>query len=344
MARVLVAMSGGVDSSVAAAILVREGHQVVGVTLKLWGGASDSGCCSVADVEDARFVANQLGIKHLVFNLSDEFDSAVVGPYVDGYLSGETPNPCIECNRHIKFGSLISRARSLGFDYLATGHYARIGSLEGVPVIRRAVDQRKDQSYVLSVIPPSALPSLLLPVGEIEKSEVRRLAMDLGLRTAQKPDSLEVCFISKKEGKEAFLSRRAKLDGARVKDLVSGREYLDPVPFESVTVGQRRRVGGLGDGMRRYVIDKDPGTRTITVGTMDRLLVEELVVGQVMAYCGGWPKQGMIQGSAHGSPVQGWMTETAVRFSEPARRIAPGQTVALYNGDLVVASGQVVRG
>ncbi len=201
--RVLVAMSGGVDSSVAAALLVERGHEVVGATLKLWGGPSDSGCCSVADVDDARRVAQQLGIAHHVFNLTDEFDRAVVAPYVEEHAQGRTPNPCIECNRTMKFDRLLARSERLGFDLLATGHHARVSG-EGVRRLRRGADEAKDQSYVLSMLGQEALARVVFPVGDLTKDEVRAEARRLGLRTAAKPDSQDVCFISSTEGRAGF--------------------------------------------------------------------------------------------------------------------------------------------
>ncbi len=342
MARVLVAMSGGVDSSVAALLLKEEGHEVVGVTLKLWGGVSDSGCCSVSDVEDARFVSHQLGLKHLVFNLADAFGERVVSHYVDTYLAGATPNPCIECNRSIKFDLLLARAVELGFDYLATGHHARIAEISGRRRIQRGVDVRKDQSYVIAVMPPGATQRLLLPVGSFTKEEIRRIAAEAGLRTAAKPDSQEVCFIASRSSKEEFLSRYGRLHPARVFDPVSGRTVEDDVPFETVTIGQRRRIGGLGDSMRRYVVGKDPATRTLTVGTADNLLVSELPVARFTDFTGeGGKLAGMLQGSAHGGVVPGDLGPAGVRFDRPARRIAPGQTVVLYRDDLVAASATV---
>ena len=208
--RVLVAMSGGVDSSVAAALLVEAGHDVVGATLKLWGGESDSGCCSVADVDDARRVAEQLGIVHHVFNFTDEFDAHVVAPYVEAHAEGRTPNPCIECNRHIKFDRLLERAGRLGFERLATGHHARVtgdrarSGCAGVPTVD------KDQSYVLSMLGQDELARVVFPVGELTKSDVRAQRRRLGLRTADKPDSQDVCFIRSRRGTAGFLGRRLR--------------------------------------------------------------------------------------------------------------------------------------
>ena len=212
MARVMVAMSGGVDSSVAAALACESNNEVVGVTLRLWGGESDSGCCSVSDVDDARRAANALGIEHHVFNLGDDFDKHVVGPYVEAHSAGLTPNPCIECNRHIKFDRLLNRAKSLGFDKIVTGHHARITTREdGTSRIARAKDAAKDQSYVLYMLNQDQISSLHLPVGEMTKDQVREKANSLGLRVATKPDSQDVCFITREKGRADFLAKRIPL-------------------------------------------------------------------------------------------------------------------------------------
>jgi tRNA-specific 2-thiouridylase len=250
--RVLVAMSGGVDSSVAAALLVEQGHQVVGATLKLWGGPSDSGCCSVADVDDARRVAQQLGITHHVFNLTEEFEASVVEPYVAAHAAGRTPNPCIECNRHIKFDRLLDRALRLGFDVLATGHHARVASpipAPGAPAagpyrLLRGVDPLKDQSYVLSMLDQAALARIVLPVGHLTKAAVRQHAARLGLRTATKPDSQDVCFIHGDEGREGFLGRRLALHPADVVDGLTGRPVgaVDAVELVTVVTGPTASV------------------------------------------------------------------------------------------------------
>ena len=273
MAEILVAMSGGVDSSAAAALLVSQGHTVVGVTLKLWGGESDSGCCSVSDVDDARRVAQQLGIDHHVFNFGDDFDRFVVDPYVDDHRQGRTPNPCVECNRHIKFDKLFRRADALGFDLIATGHHARIETdKSGVLRIARGADDAKDQSYVLHMLDQAQLKRLSFPVGDITKDEVRTLAKELGLRTADKPDSQDVCFIHSVGGRQVFLGDRIPLRPAKLVD--SQGETVGRVEsIELVTLGQRKGLNLGGDANRRYVVDIDHQSATVTVGSQDELLV-----------------------------------------------------------------------
>ncbi|MGP8059293.1 MAG: tRNA 2-thiouridine(34) synthase MnmA [Acidimicrobiales bacterium] len=350
--RVLVAMSGGVDSSVAAARLVAEGHEVVGATLKLWGGPSDSGCCSVADVDDARRVAQQLGIAHHVFNLAAEFEAAVVAPYVAEHAAGRTPNPCIECNRHIKFDRLLGRAVRLGFDALATGHHARVvpGSAGAPHRLRRGADPTKDQSYVLSMLGQAALARLVLPVGVLTKAEVRAQAAALGLRTAAKPDSQDVCFIHSGTGRAGFLAGRLALHPGTVVDGASGEALGRVDAVELVTVGQRRGMGHAADGARRYVTAVDVGARRVTVGPATAARAASVTLAQATVTwvadpladgCGA-----LAQVSAHGRPVRCTFVTgpsgPAVHFSEPQRPVAPGQTVALYDAadpDAVVGAG-----
>ncbi len=342
MARVLVAMSGGVDSSIAAASLVEEGHEVVGVTMKLWGGPSDSGCCSVSDVDDARAVASQLGITHRVFNFSSDFDEQVVNRYVEEHRSGRTPNPCIECNRHIKFDRLLERATRLGFDAVATGHHARVVEDGGRWRLLRGADHDKDQSYVLSVLGQRQLSRVVLPVGEMTKDAVRARAVELGLRTASKPDSQEVCFITAgASGRAAFLRERLELHQGRVVDAGTGVTLQRVPAVELVTVGQRRGLGSGGGGPRRYALEVDVEQRRVVVAP-----ARALRAGGVKLRALSWVDRPLaegarveVQSSAHGRVAEGVFEGGGVRFGEPQKRTAPGQTVALYAGDAVLGSG-----
>ena len=336
--RVLVAMSGGVDSSVAAAMLAEQGHEVTGVTLKLWGGASDSGCCSVSDVEDARRVAAQLGIPHYVFNFSDDFGAAVVDPYVDAHRRGETPNPCVECNRTIKFGRLLARANALGFDALATGHHARVRrARSGTYSLARGVDRAKDQSYVLYMLGQRELERTLLPVGEHTKADVRDMATRLGLRTADKPDSMDVCFIARGE-RERFLGERVALHPGPIVS-TDGVVIGAHGGMEKFTVGQRRGLG-VAAGARRYVVGVDAVTARVTVGTRDELLRDSVALRDLV-FAGGHPGDGPLvaQPRAHGEAVDALLDGECVRFVSPQPRVAPGQIVALYRGDVVLGGG-----
>jgi tRNA-specific 2-thiouridylase len=336
--RVLVAMSGGVDSSVAAALLLEQGHDVTGVTLKLWGGASDSGCCSVSDVEDARRVAAQLGIPHYVFNFAGDFDAHVVEPYVRGYEQGITPNPCVECNRSIKFGRLLARAESLGFDALATGHHARaVTDRDGTTRLLRGRDRAKDQSYVLYMLGVRELARTLLPVGDLTKAEVRAHAARLGLRTATKAESMDVCFITR-GGRESFLDGRTELRAGPVID-TSGAQVGEHSGIAMVTIGQRRGLG-VAAGERRYVVDIDPPTATVTIGTRDDLLRDEIALRD-LCFVHGHPDGIALtaQASAHGRPVAAVLDGDVVRLAERRPRVAPGQVVALYDGDELLGGG-----
>jgi tRNA-uridine 2-sulfurtransferase len=349
--RVLVAMSGGVDSSVAAALLVDQGHEVVGATMKLWGGESDSGCCSVADVEDARRVAQQLGLAHHVFNFTDDFDRDVVAPYVDAHAEGLTPNPCVACNRHLKFDRLLVRAARLGFDAVATGHHARVvADGSGRYQLRRGADQAKDQSYVLHMLTQSELRRVLLPVGEMTKAEVRARAAALGLRTATKPDSQDVCFITRAGGREAFLGDRIPLHAGRLVLAASGHEVGKVPAVELVTVGQRRGIG-VGEGPeRRYALDVDIASATVTVGNLDELLVDTIAMVGFTWVDRPVPEgtEVEVQMSAHGAPVRARIVGSGsapasgvtVALAERQRRVAPGQSVVAYHGDAVLGGGQ----
>ena len=341
--KVLAAMSGGVDSSVAAALLVDQGHDVTGVTLRLWAEAAvDSGCCSVAEIDDARRVASQLGIDHLVWTFTDEFEARVVAPYVADHAAGRTPNPCIECNRHLKFGKLQRRATALGFDAVATGHHARVDRGDGDGYrLRRGADPAKDQSYVLYVLGQAELARTRFPVGHLTKAEVRARAADLGLVTADKPDSQDVCFVTTSGGRQAFLAPRTELHHGRVvgtDGTLLGR--VDAV--ELVTVGQRRGLG-TGGGPRRYALSVDAATATVVAGTAADLLTDRVELTQVSWVGEGVPDGGggeiEAQSTAHGRPALARLEGATVVYAEPQRRVAPGQSVVLYRGDEVLGGG-----
>ena len=337
-------MSGGVDSSVAAALELDAGHEVTGCTMKLWGGASDTGCCSVADVDDARRVAQQLGVDHFVFNFGDDFDAAVVQPYVAAHAAGRTPNPCVECNRSLKFDRLLARAHALGFDALATGHHARVDLVGGRWRLRRGADVAKDQSYVVHMLRQAQLGRTRFPVGHLDKADVRRRAAALGLRTATKPDSQDVCFIpSAAGGRASFLATRTPLTEARVVD-VDGNEVGRVPAVELVTVGQRRGLGVAGAGAPRYAVAVDVAGRRVTVGGVDDLRSTE--VGIDLLTWVDRPPAGavLVQTSAHGAarPATYDAEASLVRFAEPAPRVAPGQSVVLYRGNEVLGGGIAV--
>lgn len=340
-------MSGGVDSSVAAALLRDQGHDVVGVTLKLWGGESDSGCCSVSDVDDARRVADALGLVHHVFNFGDAFTTHVVAPYAADHGAGRTPNPCIECNRHIKFAAVDERARALGFDAVATGHHARIAVRpDGTRRIARGADAAKDQSYVLHMLGQDQLARTLLPLGDMQKDDVRALAAELGLRTASKPDSQDVCFITKTTGRGSFLDGRIPLTPGRVVD-ADGHEVGTVSAVELVTVGQRKGLGLAGGGAPRYAVDVDLPTATVTVGSKRDLLVDEQQVTKLQWSAGPVEGPVLIQVSAHSNPAEATITEIAdstatVRWTDPQRRVAPGQSVVAYEADEVIAGSLAI--
>ncbi len=347
--KVLVAMSGGVDSSVAAAMMIEQGHEVAGATLRLWGGESDSGCCSVADVDDARRVAQQLDIPHYVFNFSDEFDTHVVEPYVRAHSEGITPNPCIECNRHLKFDFMIARADRLGYDAIATGHHVRrVVNPDGTFGVARAVDSAKDQTYVVHMLTPAVLARTLFPVGELTKPEVRARAHAMGLRTADKPESMDVCFIAKTGGgRKVFLGNRIPLRTAKIVDTAGGdRGTVEGL--ELITYGQRRGLGAVGDGAAKYVVDIDMAAGVVTVGDLSDLLVSSTMLHTLTFSDVGVSVDGphalLAQCSAHGEavPVVFDPDSATVEFATPRPRVAPGQSIVLYRGDVVVAGGIAV--
>jgi len=335
-------MSGGVDSAVTAALLQDAGHEVIGVTMKLWGGPSDTGCCAVSDVLDARRAADKLGIDHHVFNFGDDFERFVVEPYVEAHAAGLTPNPCIECNRAIKFDRFLERAEVLGFDAVATGHHARlVEHADGYRYIARGADPKKDQSYVLHTLGQDELRRLMFPIGDLTKEAVRAIATERGLRVASKPDSQDVCFITRDGGRNEFLGERIPFTPGTVQN-ADGDTVGEVDAVELITIGQRKGLGIGGAAEPKYVVDVNVTEAVVTIGTKADLLTDHLDVDSI-AWTGPELRGDVeVQTSAHGRPAAARLDGNRLLWHEPHRRVAAGQSVVLYDDDRVVGGGLAV--
>lgn len=339
-------MSGGVDSSVAAALMKEAGHDVVGATLKMWQGpggeAPTAGCCTVSDGEDARRVAAKLDIPYYVLDYSEHFHSGVVERFVNDYLSGHTPNPCIECNRTVKFSRLLAQAAAFGCDLLATGHYARVMPKGGRYQLARGKDRRKDQSYVLSMLKQSQLARVRFPLGGLEKGETRALASTLGLRNAAKPDSQDICFVGRGHYRD-FLRRQSPLTIASGPIIDGrGRKVGMHDGVSGFTVGQRRGLG-VSLGKPQYVVEVRADTSTVVLGDRSDLEVAAISLEQIT-----WTDVPVTAGEivevqyrAHGDAVGALWDDGLLWFEHPQIAVAPGQTAALYRGEVVLGSGVV---
>ena len=336
--KAVVAMSGGVDSSVAAALLVDRGYDVTGIMLKLWRGEAannNSGCCNLGAAEDARRVADVLGIPFYVLNFADQFESTVVRNFHDDYASGRTPNPCIRCNQWVKFGALLERAETLGADVLATGHYARVaGDASGRYSLLRGLDPNKDQSYVLWMLSQRELAKTLFPVGDMHKTETRAIAAGLGLRTAAKPDSQEICFV--RDGDTAaYLHANIKMTPGTLVDS-NGAQLGEHAGIARYTVGQRRGLG-IALGKPVFVTSVDAATNTVTVGDRRDLEVGSMLVEEA-SFTGPPLRPGqrvLVQHRAHGEVGSAVVVgregaSLEVAFQEPVVAVAPGQSAAFY--------------
>ena len=373
MGRVVLAMSGGVDSSVAAHLLLQQGHDVVGVfmrhgeqaveacsaessgadafgrTLPVVGGrvGHKQGCCTASDAEDGRRVAERLAIPFYALNLQAEFRQ-IIDYFVDEYSAGRTPNPCIRCNNWIKFGKLFEYADGIGAQYVATGHYARLDSTAGaIPALLRGVDDHKDQSYVLFGIGRELLKRMLLPVGHFDKPSIRAMAAELGLNVAQKKDSQEICFVTSGRHEEFVRGRRPELDTSGELVTMEGDVVGRHPGIEGFTIGQRKGLG-VALGEPRFVVAIEPDTRRVVLGSKDSLACRSLTAGEtnwlVDPPRSRFPCQAKIRYNSPARPAVAELlsgSRLAVEFGEPQFGVAPGQAVVCYSGDRVLGGGWI---
>ena len=351
---VVVAMSGGVDSSVAAVMLHEQGYNVIGVTMKLWdfekvGGNVNhqSGCCSVESFNDARTICVERGFPHYILNFSHEFHSGVVEDFIDEYLAGRTPNPCVQCNTKIKWKTLVEKAIELGADYISTGHYARTEFNRSTNryELYRAKDKSKDQAYALWGIRQSSLARTLFPLGDLTKPEVRELARKYGLSTAEKPESQEICFIPDNNYHRLLKHRTGQIGQGEMVD-TSGHNVGNHDGYPYYTIGQRKGLGG-GFDQPMYVVNIDAGQNRITIGNKNALLCSEFIVDQINLISISGIDQTMpanikirYNDSGHaGQIIPETDGKVRVKFDQPQYSVTPGQSAVFFQGDKVIGGG-----
>src|SRR5437870_2410979 len=355
--RVLLGMSGGVDSSVAGYLLREQGYEVIGVTMKVWPqdciARAEDKCCGPQAVADARAVAHSLGIPHYVVDEADQFERTVIDYFTSEYQAGRTPNPCVMCNEKLKFGNLWGKAEALGCDYIATGHYAIIEHHRDRVLLRKGVDPRKDQSYFLFSLRQPQLRHALTPLGTMRKPEIRKIARSLGLKVADKIDSQEICFVPGNDYK-AFLRSHvgeSQFHCGEIYD-VAGNFLGEHLGIEFFTIGQRKGLPG-GSSRPRYVVDLDPATNRVIVGDADDLSCDEFeidrvnwIVRQDMHDSDSFQATVKIRYNHPGTSARVTQVENnraRIHLNEPQRAVTPGQAAVIYDRDIVLGGGWICR-
>lgn len=355
--KVLVAMSGGVDSSVAVKLLLDKGYEVAGATMRLYsnediGLDKSKTCCSLNDVEDARFVAFKLGIDFHVFNFSDSFKEMVIDDFIGTYLSGGTPNPCIECNRHLKFGRFLERAQLLGYDYVATGHYVQreFDEKSGRWLLKRSPDAGKDQSYVLYNMTQYQLAHTLFPVGDLSKDVIRKIAEENSLVNAAKPDSQDICFIPDGDYGKFITNNAGEQPHGKI-TLTDGTVIGEHKGLIHYTIGQRKGIG-VSYSEPLFVVEKNIADNTLVLGRKDEAVCTSLIADDVnyIAFadptepfeCTAQTRYHQREAACTVYPLKDG--KTRVEFKSVQKAVSPGQSIVFYDGDIIIGGGKIVNG